>query len=338
MKTIQYQYVEKGIWDKFVEENSQACFWHTSTFLKTWPYGEDCSFAIASDDDEILCIWVLRKYSEIKIKKKFFGLYKKKKTCYFYNALGGYVLMDNIGHKQSNKIIEFYRAYIDDLMKKEHISTFSASLPSLATAYFPEVAPRVNPLLLWGFKNDLSQTYVVDLYKNDEDILHCCSETTRQEIKKIKNNPDYMVRVAEPTQQDLDIYYKLHCETYTRTGASPHPKSYFEHIFFDVMPLGINRILFMEKNGEVIAAQNSLFYKKVGLYWTGASVGEKDNGINKYLTYLQILHAKEIGCQYYEVGEAFPHLRSGKLKGLNDFKKSFGGFLYPIYNGTYVKG
>jgi hypothetical protein len=41
------------------------------------------------------------------------------------------------------------------------------------------------------------------------------------------------------------------------------------------------------------------------------------------------------GCRlsWYEVGEAFPNVKEGKLKGLNDFKKSFGGSLYPYYKG-----
>ena len=38
---------------------------------------------------------------------------------------------------------------------------------------------------------------------------------------------------------------------------------------------------------------------------------------------------------YFETGGAYVHLRNGKFKGLNDFKKSFGAFIVPIYQGTY---
>lgn len=40
---------------------------------------------------------------------------------------------------------------------------------------------------------------------------------------------------------------------------------------------------------------------------------------------------------YLETGGAYPFLRRGKYKGLNDFKKCFGTFLMPIYGGEYVK-
>ena len=44
----------------------------------------------------------------------------------------------------------------------------------------------------------------------------------------------------------------------------------------------------------------------------------------------------EHGFEWYETGEAFPNVQEGKNKGLNDFKKSFGGELYPFYKGRIV--
>lgn len=38
---------------------------------------------------------------------------------------------------------------------------------------------------------------------------------------------------------------------------------------------------------------------------------------------------------YFETGGAYPFLRDGKYKGLNDFKKCFGTFIHPIYKGEY---
>lgn len=38
-----------------------------------------------------------------------------------------------------------------------------------------------------------------------------------------------------------------------------------------------------------------------------------------------------------ELGGAYPYLRNGKKKGLNDFKKCFGCTLHPIFRGEYVK-
>ncbi len=39
----------------------------------------------------------------------------------------------------------------------------------------------------------------------------------------------------------------------------------------------------------------------------------------------------EASLEWYETGEAHPYALEAKSKGLNDFKKSFGGKLYPFY-------
>ena len=38
--------------------------------------------------------------------------------------------------------------------------------------------------------------------------------------------------------------------------------------------------------------------------------------------------------EWYEVGEAYPWARDGKLKQLSDFKRDFGGSLFPDFRGA----
>jgi hypothetical protein len=42
------------------------------------------------------------------------------------------------------------------------------------------------------------------------------------------------------------------------------------------------------------------------------------------------------GIEWYDTGEAFPQIKAGKRKGLNDFKKSFGGQLFPLFRGRLI--
>ena len=87
------------------------------------------------------------------------------------------------------------------------------------------------------------------------------------------------------------------------------------------------------REGEAVAAHNTGRYKGAAVYWTGASRSEKTVGEGRILMHNQIRQAQEAGLEWFETGEAFPNLRNGKLKGLNDFKRSFGGSLYPVYKG-----
>ena len=70
--------------------------------------------------------------------------------------------------------------------------------------------------------------------------------------------------------------------------------------------------------------------------WTAAGNIEAARvGANNLLHWRAIQWARANGGLWYESGEAFPGTREGKLKGLNDFKRSFGGELYPIYRGYH---
>ena len=50
------------------------------------------------------------------------------------------------------------------------------------------------------------------------------------------------------------------------------------------------------------------------------------------------LKYRDDNCGWYETGEGFPQVGAGKSKGLNDFKKSFGGEMYPYYKGNLPIG
>ena len=98
-------------------------------------------------------------------------------------------------------------------------------------------------------------------------------------------------------------------------------------------------ILLAEWEGKIVAAENFGVYKRRAIYWTGAA---SDMGLsveaNSLLQWTAIQWMVDNGFEFYETGEAFPAARTGKDKGLNDFKKSFGGSLYPFYKGRLVLG
>ena len=87
-----------------------------------------------------------------------------------------------------------------------------------------------------------------------------------------------------------------------------------------------------------MVAHNTLTYKDAAMYWTGCSRTEKGEGETRLLMYEQIIYAKNHGCRYFEIGGCFPNVHDGKLKGLTDFKKSFGGQIHPRLGGEFITG
>ena len=124
------------------------------------------------------------------------------------------------------------------------------------------------------------------------------------------------------------------CIRDSRTGVSPHPKRYFNAIWTNFLSTGRALVLVAEHEEKPVAMENFGVVKKNGIYWTGAS---SDKGLNleanSLLQWHAIMWMIDHGFFFYETGEAFPQARSGKEKGLNDFKRSFGGVIYPCYRG-----
>ena len=341
--TVQtYQQCRKEDWDSFVQNNDEAWFWHSSHFIEAWPYGENISFCIKKND-EILLEQVLF-FNEDKTKPRLhitrwhripYITSKTPKHNTFF-SVGGFARKEGLSAKQERKLQSYYVDTIRTLAKEKEVDYYGycieATCPKL---YWPGRCPVVNPMVFYGYKNKVSQAYVIDLAQGEEDIFKGYVQTTRNLINRCKKDESIRIVEAKPTQEDLDKYYSLHVETYNRTGAVPHPKSYFEKIFFDILPAGFCHILFLYKGNQLIVAHNTLLYKQAAMYWTGCSISEKGDGETRLLMHEQIIYAKRMGCRYFEVGECFPNISSGKMKGLNDFKKCFGGFIHPIFSGEF---
>ena len=318
-------------WNAFVDSCDEAWLWHRFELqdaIATWPGKSDLSFAILDENsgNDIVAVVPLHL-----IEGRIVRIFRRNKL----DSLGGVVVRNNLGQKNRRKIWQVTLEQLRILAKKYNVVQINLALSPLAPAFRGECCPRVNPLLQWRCQNTLTQTWVVDLRPGIEQLWQALEGRARTAIRKAEKT-DVQVRVAN-RPGDLEIYYDLHCQTYRRTGVSPHPKAYFEAIWRNFVNNGLAYILFAERGNEVIAAENFGVYKQAAIYWTGAA---SDAGLafnaNSLLQWTAMQWMVQQGLCWYETGEAFPGATAGKLKGLNDFKKSFGGQLYPYYRGRIV--
>jgi hypothetical protein len=317
-------------WDEFVDATDQAWLWHRYDWqdtLATWRGRGDQSIAVLdSRTSEILALLPIHHVE---------GKLYRVLPWNTLQSTGGPAFKNNIGNKQRLQVIEFIEKFLFDLARQYDVFEVELMLTALAPAFRGMSSPRINPLLDFaGCENTLTQTYMLDLREPEEVLRARYSKGARSELRKLEQE-GADIREAHGSD-DLTIYYQLHVETYERTGVQPHPIEYFQHIFDVFIPAGFSRVAFLVRDGRVMAAQNTALYKRGGLYWTGASRSNKSNGDNRILMQDQFQHARQAGIEWYEVGEAFPNAASGKAKGLNDFKRSFGGVLYPVYRGRLI--
>jgi hypothetical protein len=323
--------VSQDEWDSFVDCSNEAWLWHRFDLqdaISTWPGKRDLSFAVKdiSSGGQIVAVVPLHL-----IERRRMFTFKWNSL----DSLGGPACINELGNRQKHRILGYILSQIIALARKYDAVEMNMALSPLAPAYCGERCPKVNPLLELGCENTLTQTWVVDLRQGEEAIWVNMENRARTAIRKGEKE-GLTIRPAN-RPNDLEVYYSLHCDTYNRTRAHPHPKAYFEAIWSNFVSKGFSYILFAEWNGKVVAAENFGIYKKASVYWTGAA---SNQGLllqaNSLLQWTAMKSMIENGIMWYETGEAFPGARGGKSKGLNDFKRSFGGKLFPYYRGRII--
>ena len=328
-------------WNEFVYANSTgwAYFLYEVIGIDRYASYRNLSFAIVDEDnnDEMLFIMQLHRTGKYGFLTKLGLPFWREKLI----SRWGYVIKDGLVKKHQRLVKECYEEYIDNYICNNPIKRFSADLAPLTMDRL-ENRDGINPLVFYNFKPQIRYTWVGDLSKPDDRMLADCEETTRQAVRKIEASGRYEFIEAGSNDQDCQTYIKLHKETYTRTGAAKDiiADEYHHNIFFNLIPKGISRVFFLKEKetGETVATVAVIIFKNTAYYWWGDSRNEKEVGVNKYLLFKVICLIRESFGKtgYFETGGAYPYLRRGKYKGLNDFKKCFGTFLMPIYAGEYV--
>jgi hypothetical protein len=319
-------------WEACVEAWDEAGFWHrfdTQDSLKTWENLTEMSLAVRDDSAGGKVVALL----PLQLTKGRFGARITRFIPWnSLDSLGGPAFAPGLGEKNRKRIFDFVRDGLQTMGRELKIKEITFSLPFTTPAWRGERCPRVNPLLEFGCQDTQGQSWAVDLRIGTKRLWDNLEGRARTAIRKAEK-AEVTVRQAEG-EEDLDHYYRLHCETYIRTGAKPRPKAYFEFIWRILRPQGLARIFIAEAGGEAVAAENFGVHKGAAFYWTGASSrkGLEVEG-NSIIQWKAMEWMAAQGIEWYETGEAFPSARDGKIKGLSDFKKGFGGTMYPIYKG-----
>lgn len=191
----------------------------------------------------------------------------------------------------------------------------------------------VNPLVAARFSDVSTVALVVDLSLTEEQLWLGLSSNARQNVKRARAAGYRAER--RPWTDMLDTYYRLHRETYERTGARQHPRSYFECIA-DPANADRHTVLWVgyDPQGRAVAFHNDACFGRTAMYHTGCSAAAHlDSGVNYLLFWEALAGARAGGCLWYESGEVFPRAQGGKEEGLTRFKRKFGGEMHRVFRG-----
>jgi len=327
-KIVSREELGQDAWDAAVEDSPEAWLWHLWDLidgLRTWPGYRDHSFAILSDRGEVEALVPVYALES----RRFGGLLKFRSLDVF----GGVAHAPTLGETRRRAADEAAMAELARLAATTHAIGIGGSLPTMAPAWRGPEGPRVNPLLNLGWQDCSSQTWVIDLRQGVDALWKSMEGRARTSVRKAEASGLIVRRSTDPAE--WRSYYEMHLETYRRTGAEHHSSAYFQTIWEKLIPTSRAYVLFAESDGELIAAVNVGVYKRGCVYWTGCSRGDaRESNATSLLLWTAIKNlANEDFADWFDAGEAFPNIHTGKLHQLSEFKKSFGGILYPFFRG-----
>ena len=316
----------KDEWDQIVNTSPDAWFYHQYEELQlideVW-HPLQFNFLV-QDKDRILAICPLQ--------------WHKGSMVIDSTVMGpaGPAFHKDIDDRERTRVMQFIAAHCKEILQQTQsygVKAIRFFLPPLSQTNLNSWESMENPLLKFGFKDISTQTRIINLDQDEENIFKGFTKGHRSAIHKAEKFPMDIYLAAG--QKDIDDYYRLHVETYTRTGVPPHPKPYFDAIWRYMGTKGTSKIFMGRLNGEVIAGTNIAAFNLASLYWTGA-YGKKALEIEagKLIQWTAIRWAKENGFHWHEVGEVFPQeSKSSKLGGLTTYKSGFGGDTHLFIKG-----
>lgn len=323
----------KQAWDAAAESSPEAWFWHRfdvcETTVRDWPGRTDEGFALVGargEVDALIPAFALESRAALGVL-----------PVHYLNSMGGPALAPGLSRSRRQQTLETLTAELRRRADARRAIRTQIAIPPMAPAFRGPEGPRCNPLLHLPECNDKSgQTWIVDLRQGVDSAWKRLEGRARTSVRRAEESGITVRTSSSP--EDWRPFFELHRTTYRRLGVPSYPEALFRTIFEKLVPAGLCYVLFAELNGNLIAASNFACDKHGGYYWHGfaSEEGLKTNALT-LLVWSSMKNLIDSGTlQWLDCGEATLQTHD-KMRRLSDFKKSFGGELYPSFRGE-LKG
>ncbi|HCU06998.1 MAG TPA: GNAT family N-acetyltransferase [Holosporales bacterium] len=309
---VNIQDIKKQDWDSFAYNHPSSFLWHTYDFImgkNTWINHSNESFAVLDKEDKIVGIFPL-----CKIEFKQYRFFQRS----YLDNIGGWLCKEDASVYTSILLEEYRRRLNSEKQKFANINFATASI------FYKE-----DPFFSQGLPSHTARISVLDLSLGMDVIWSNIRKGHKSDIRKAQRSG---ITFKKASSEDLDIYYTMHQYICKKSSIVPHNKEYFEYIFNVAIPNNQAFIGIAYHEGRPIAAVNYGIYKDKAVYWTAASdEAAYKLGANHFLHWqmIQDLYSRGITC--LDMGEVFFNHSSSKIQGIVNFKKGFGGNLFPCF-------
>ena len=314
---------EKNVWDNFFSQNGSP------SFLHSWEWGE---FQKEQGQDILrLGLYEGKELTAIALVEKI-----KARRGNFLFIPHGPIFQLTINNYQLSILISQFLHFLISFAHKEEFS-FIRIAPSLEKTeenikIFADLNFRTAQIYIHS-----ENFWVLDLGKNEEELLANMRKTTRYLIRKAVK--DGVIIEKRGDSQAVEKFQKIYEETVKREKFSGYSDTYIKKEFESFNKSGDALILLgkvknsdfnqfqpISTNFNYLAGALLLFTNSGAFYHQGASIHTKIP-VPYLLHWEGIKEAKKRGCKFYNFwGVIQPGRTPRNWGGLTLFKQGFGGY------------
>lgn len=168
------------------------------------------------------------------------------------------------------------------------------------------------------------KTAILDLSKNEEELLAAMHQKTRYNIRLAQKKG---VVIEQAGKEKFEEFWRLMEETRERDEFKLHGKEYYRQM----LSLDFIKLYFAKYEGKVIAASIVARYGDMATYMHGGSSNNDREVMAPFLLqWTAIADAKKAGLKYYD----FYGVDENKWPGVTRFKMGFNPAVFE-YSGTH---
>lgn len=298
--------VDLASWERFLEGNPQASFYHTPHWhkivIQTFPHFTPATKKFVFDNGTSALVPLLKTEKGLLFKKKL------RLKSGVLGVEGGIVANRPLSPDQENRIYT-------------HLTDTRASVTIITNPYAGYTLPDY-------FKIENDFTLVVPLPDADQPPTVNFSRGAKSNLKQALKK-GLTVRKAK-TARDIDAYYAIYQDTLKRWGDRVlfvYPEKIFHEIF--KLPEELMKIWLVEHNGKIIAGAIIFYFNDIASYWHASSLQDYFTCYPNNLLQTEIIKDAAQKHKLYDMG------RSGSQKGVEQFKKSLGAETFPLLHGVW---
>lgn len=333
---ISYDTVDKNVWDQLVVNSAEGWLYQTSSWIdyaQNWG-SRSLSFGIMSDRKELVALCPL--YLDTN---RIMGLIPNRRL---YTGMSGPIFSPSLGLNVKKRLWRKVADYIDSIAMENRADVLQVRCTSIANCNLPPLRSEINPLWIVGISEPLYPipvaTLILNITKSEDQLLAEMDGDCRAAIRQAER-AGVSFRIGN-SLEDVELYEKIHRESWQRTGLTPNPLKYFTEMWDRFGKNDNAKFIFAEHAGKAIAGVLIHIFKQGVFYWGGCSIGEAlRHRPNNYLLWSAITTAKQLGLSWFEVGQFQLHPGANpKEYNVGKYKAQFGKDYYIPFEGqkTYT--